>query len=257
MFIFRTIHWGRAVRKRWLHMVAVFAGLALATAGAVFWAGHSSVSTLAPDTVPTAPVILLDAGHGGEDGGAVAIDGTAEKEFNLPITLKLSAFLRALGYQVQLTRTEDKATYSSGCKTLREKKVSDIHNRFAMMEALPPTGLFMSIHQNHYVGEKYHGAQVFYSKNDPQSAVLAQAIQESVVAMLQPDNTRQIKPSGTEIYLLYEATRPAVLVECGFLSNTAETKLLHQDAYQNQMAFAIACGLANYSAIPAAGVARQ
>ena len=195
-----------------------------------------------------APALLLDAGHGGEDGGAVGVDGTCEKEINLRIAQKLEIYLRALGYRTEMTRREDRAIYDGSARTLREKKVSDIHNRFAMMEALGPNALFVSVHLNKFSGEKHHGTQVFYSPNDPQSRVLADAIQKRAVAQLQPENTRQVKPSGTSIYLLWNAQIPAVLVECGFLSNYAETQKLKQDSYQSQMAFAIACGVLDYTA---------
>lgn len=193
------------------------------------------------------PALLLDAGHGGEDGGAVGVDGTIEKEINLPVAQKLEIYLRALGYQTEMTRREDKAIYDPSAKTLREKKVSDIHNRFALLEQMGENALFISIHQNHFTGEKYHGTQVFYSKNNPLSQALAKAVQAQAVAQLQPENTRQAKPSGTEIYLLWHAQIPAVLVECGFISNYAETQKLKQVDYQNKMAFSIACGVLDYT----------
>jgi len=192
------------------------------------------------------PVILLDAGHGGEDGGAVGIGGVVEKDLNLAITLKLESFLRAMGYQTILTRTSDADLHDLTAATMRERKVSDIHNRFAMMEALREKDLFVSIHQNKFPGSGARGTQVFYAKNTPQSAVLAESIQQSVVRLVQPENTRQIKPSGDSIYLLYYAKKTAVLVECGFLSNAGDAGKLQQDEYQNQLAFAIACGVLEY-----------
>jgi len=192
------------------------------------------------------PVILLDAGHGGEDGGAVGVGGVVEKELNLAIALKLETYLRAMGYQVILTRNADKDLHDATASTVRDRKTTDIHNRFAMMEALRDKDLFVSIHMNKFPGSGAHGTQVFYSKNTPQSAILAQAIQESVVRLVQPENTRQIKPSGDSIYLLYYAKKTAVLVECGFISNAAEAEKLQDEAYQKQIAFAIACGILEY-----------
>jgi N-acetylmuramoyl-L-alanine amidase len=224
-------------------MVAAFVFLILG----IFVVQRAAQNTSAGLGERPTPVILLDAGHGGEDGGAVGVDGIVEKDINLPITLKLNVFLRAMGYETRLTRSTDTATYSPEAATLREKKVSDIHNRFAMMEQLDSNGLFVSIHQNQFPSTAAHGTQVFYSKNNPESQVLAQSIQESVVRLLQPDNPRLVKPSGTEIYLLYNAQKPAVLVECGFLSSHTDAKKLVQDDYQNQMAFAIACGIAAYN----------
>ena len=192
------------------------------------------------------PVILLDAGHGGEDGGAVGIGGVVEKDLNLAITLKLDSFLRAMGYQTILTRSTDADLHDVTASTVHDRKVADIHNRFAMQEALRDKDLFVSIHMNKFPGSGAHGTQVFYSKNTPGSAALAQSIQESVVRLVQPENTRQIKPSGDSIYLLYYAKRTAVLVECGFISNAGDVEKLQDEEYQNRLAFAIACGILDY-----------
>jgi len=232
--------------KRALWGLGAAAALCALTALGIFLVRQASQAAASQEERPV-PVVLLDAGHGGEDGGAVGVGGVIEKELNLAVTLKLDSFLRALGYETILTRTTDVATYDADAVTMREKKVSDIHNRFAMMEALRQSDLFLSIHMNKFPGKSAHGIQVFYSKNRPESAALAQCIQESVVGLLQPENTRQIKPSGDEIYLLYYAKRPAVLVECGFISNAEEAAKLQEDEYQNRLAFAIAVGVLEYT----------
>ena len=216
------------------------------TALGVFLVQHTARRAGASLAGSPDPVILLDAGHGGEDGGAVGVGGLVEKDINLAITLKLESFLRAMGYQVNLTRSSDSDLHDVTASTVRDRKTTDIHNRFAMMEALRDKDLFVSIHMNKFPGASAHGTQVFYSKNTPNSAVLAQAIQESVVRLVQPENTRQIKPSGDSIYLLYYAKKTAVLVECGFISNAADAEKLQQDEYQNRIAFAIACGVLEY-----------
>ncbi|MDR1735172.1 MAG: N-acetylmuramoyl-L-alanine amidase [Oscillospiraceae bacterium] len=208
---------------------------------------RADIAAVQAAAVAGSPPILLDAGHGGEDGGTVAVDGTAEKGINLAIAKKLENYLRAFGYQVTMTRENDTATYTPGTKTLRAKKTSDLHNRMAMMDALGPNAIFVSIHQNHYPAESLHGCQVFYSRNTENSKTLAQRIQNSVVSQIQQTNKRLVKPAGTEIYLLYEAKIPAVMVECGFLSNWEETGLLKSDGYQNQIAYAIACGILDYT----------
>jgi len=192
------------------------------------------------------PVILLDAGHGGEDGGAVGIDGLVEKNLNLAITLQLDFFLRAMGYETVLTRCEDCDLHAPEASNLRERKTTDIRNRFEMMEALRDNDLFVSIHMNKFGQASAWGTQVFYSKNNPQSLVAAESIQRSAVRLLQPNNSRQVKPSTDDIYLLYHANRPAVLVECGFISNAAEAQKLQQEDYQKQLAFTIAAGIAEY-----------
>jgi len=208
---------------------------------------HAARRTAAGPAGNPDPVILLDAGHGGEDGGAVGLGGVVEKELNLAITLKLESFLRAMGYQTILTRTTDTDLHDAAASTVRERKTTDIHNRFAMQEALRDKDLFVSIHMNKFPGSGAHGTQVFYSKNTPGSEELAESIQSNVIRLLQPENTRKIKPSGDSIYLLYYAKKTAVLVECGFLSNAGDAAKLQDDDYQNRLAFAIACGVLEYT----------
>ncbi|MDR2686180.1 MAG: N-acetylmuramoyl-L-alanine amidase [Oscillospiraceae bacterium] len=232
--------------KRALLAIGVMAAACAFTALGIFLVQHGAWRAAANPAACPDPVILLDAGHGGEDGGAVGVGGVVEKDLNLAITLKLENFLRAMGYQTVLTRVSDSDLHDAAASTTRERKTTDIHNRFAMQEALRDKDLFVSIHMNKFPGNGAHGTQVFYSKNTPLSAVLAQAIQESVVRLVQPENTRQIKPSGDSIYLLYYAKRTAVMVECGFLSNAGDAEKLQQDEYQNQIAFAIACGVLEY-----------
>ena len=189
--------------------------------------------------------VIVDAGHGGIDGGAVAADGTVEKEINLAIAERLCVLLRCAGMQTVMTRTGDDSIHDSSCTSVRQQKISDIRNRLRIMEQTE-NSVFVSIHQNHFAQAKYHGAQVFYSGNDARSEQLAQSIQTSVISLLQPENARQIKKSGTEIYLLYHAVRPAVMVECGFLSNPGETVLLKTPEYQTQMALAVFHGIIDF-----------
>ena len=192
------------------------------------------------------PVIIVDAGHGGFDGGASTDDGVPEKGINLKIALFLKEYLNFFGFQVVMTRDSDISTEDEGLNTIRSKKTSDLHNRMALMEKTE-NAVFVSIHQNHFSQSKYSGAQVFYSKNfSEESAGLAQSIQESIVYFVQPQNTRQIKPCGTSVYLIYNAVKPAVLVECGFLSNLEEAEKLKIEDYQKKIAFSIAAGILNY-----------
>ncbi|MGN0569067.1 MAG: N-acetylmuramoyl-L-alanine amidase [Candidatus Fimenecus sp.] len=195
--------------------------------------------------VENSPVIIIDAGHGGEDGGAVGIDGTAEKDLNLSISLKLNEILSAMGYQTRMVRTTDTSIHNSDANTVRERKVSDIHNRAAIMNEYENC-IYVSIHQNKYSGSSIWGAQTFYSPNNEESKELAQLIQASIANNIQPDNKRVIKQSGTNIYVLYNATKPAVMVECGFVSNANELEQLKNEEYQNEMAFAISNGIINY-----------
>ena len=158
---------------------------------------------------------------------------------------KINSFLLASGYKTVMLRSSDELIGDNSLSTVRARKVSDIRKRLEIAESYPDSVL-ISIHQNYYSVPKYSGAQVFYSPNSPKSIVLAQSVQDSIVASLQPENNRKIKAVGTNIYLLYNCTRPAIMVECGFLSNTQETEKLKTDSYQTQMALSIMQGIINY-----------
>ena len=192
------------------------------------------------------PTIIIDAGHGGFDGGASTDDGVSEKGINLDIALYLKEYLNLFGFNVVMTRETDTSTESEGLTTIRSKKSSDLHNRMSLMEKTD-NAIFVSIHQNHFSSSKYKGAQVFYSPQfSEQSSLLAESIQESIVYYLQKDNKRQIKPCGTSVYLIYKAVKPAVLVECGFLSNPDDSENLQNEIYQRKIALCIAIGILNY-----------
>lgn len=189
--------------------------------------------------------IIIDAGHGGEDGGAIAIDGTCEKDYNLDIAIKLKNVLAVYGLDVIMTRTDDSMTCDEGLDTQRQKKVSDIRNRLNIINSsINP--VFISIHQNKFSDSEQKGAQVFYSKNNLRSPILAEEIQNSISSAIQKNNKRKIKPSGTEIYLLYHSTAPSVLVECGFLSNQKDLSNLKNEAYRTNLAVVIADGIIKF-----------
>lgn len=193
----------------------------------------------------TQNTVIVDAGHGGDDGGAIGIDGTVEKDINLDIALKLEKILKFYGFNVIMTRTQDVMTCDDGLDSLRKRKISDIHNRFELMRK-NPDAIFISVHQNKFEDSSQHGTQVFYSGNDERSKELAEAIQTSVTLTLQRKNDRVVKKSGSGIYLLYHAKIPAVLVECGFISNSDEVKKLKDESYRMKLAILIADGLLKY-----------
>lgn len=193
----------------------------------------------------TQKTVIVDAGHGGDDGGAIGIDGTVEKDINLDIALKLEKILKFYGFNVIMTRTQDVMTCDDGIDSLRKRKISDIHNRFELMRK-NPDAIFISVHQNKFEDSSQHGTQVFYSGNDERSKELAEAIQTSVTLTLQRKNDRIVKKSGSGIYLLYHAKIPAVLVECGFISNSDEVKKLKDESYRMKLAILIADGLLKY-----------
>lgn len=189
--------------------------------------------------------IIIDAGHGGFDGGAVADDGTSEKDINLHISLCVAKMLSMSGYDVVLTRSEDTATDSVDNDKIASRKKSDLKNRLALMEEYQ-NSYFVSIHLNKFTTTAASGAQVFYSKNFEESMDIALCVQKSIVSMLQPTNTRVIKQGTSATYLLHNAKVPAIIVECGFLSNSSELLKLKDKDYQQQMAFAVFSGIVNY-----------
>ncbi len=190
-------------------------------------------------------LIILDAGHGGFDGGAVAYDGTVEKDINLNISMGISEMLRSCGYQVILTRNDDTGTEEDPSVSISKRKVSDLNNRLKLINSYEDA-IFVSVHLNKFTTSTANGAQVFYSKNHAMSSELGGNIQKSIVSLLQPDNERVIKQATKSTYLLHNAKIPSVIVECGFLSNKAELERLKDENYQQQMAFAVFCGIINY-----------
>lgn len=229
------------VRLKTLLLLGALAVLALLSV----LLGERLTETASVSLTQAFPLVILDAGHGGEDGGAVAADGTLEKDLNLSMTRKLRDALQQAGIRTLLSRDDDTLHYTARDETMRQKKVADLRYRLTLTEENPDSVL-LSIHMNQFSDPRYDGAQVFYSGNHPQSAVLAQCLQTAIVEKTQPDNTRQIKQSGDEIFLLHNAQVPAVMVECGFLSNPAELEKLRNDDYQQQLASAIAEGLLHF-----------
>lgn len=191
------------------------------------------------------PTVIIDAGHGGIDSGCVSINGKEEKDINLSILLKLREMLRAAGINTVVTRDSDKSIHDIGITGLGNQKKSDMENRLKIINATE-NAIFVSVHQNQFTDPKYYGAQMFYPEGSADSERLASILQLSITSMLQPENKREIKPVGDEIYLLHFAKCPAVMAECGFLSNQAEADKLESEDYQSRMAFAIFSGICEY-----------
>ncbi len=183
--------------------------------------------------------VIIDAGHGGEDGGAVSVSGVAESGINLAIAKRLDQLMGLYGVRTVLLRTEDRSLHDGEAVTLREKKVSDLHNRVAHIEAIPDATL-ISIHQNTYPSAKYHGAQVFY-REEEDSLPFAAITQENLRAALDPSNTRAPARIPASVYLMSHIHCRAILVECGFLSNPEEDRKLQSQEYQTKIAAAL-CG---------------
>lgn len=183
--------------------------------------------------------IVIDPGHGGEDGGATSCTGRMESEYNLAISKKLNDLLYLLGYQTRMTRTSDVSIYTTG-DTIARKKISDLKERVRIVNETPGA-VFISIHQNQFSDSRYSGAQVFYAKTDG-SKELGQKLQSELVTALNPGSNRKSKPiSG--VYLMENIQCTGVLIECGFLSNPREEAKLRNAEYQKKLCCVIGATL--------------
>ncbi len=229
------------IRKRTLFLLSFIFVLLVLTAGVSVrnTKGFEAVTTQKTLT------IIVDAGHGEPDGGAVSPRGVLEKDLNVKVAGFLKANLEAQGYRVLLTREGDRGIYDETAATIKAKKNSDMRNRLKIMND-SGADLFVSIHMNQFGDAKYSGPQVFYTKNLPEAKELATHLQTAMISELTPVSKREIKPAGKEIYLLSHAKIPAVLVECGFLSNEKEEALLIEESYQKKIAQAISGGITAY-----------
>ena len=206
-----------------------------------------AIQTSAAQHISIFPILILDPGHGGEDGGAVAQDGTIESHINLAIALKAAEIAKFSGVEIRMTREEDISIHDESAHSLREKKVSDLKNRVDLCNSVE-NGVLISMHQNSLPGApKVYGAQVFYNEN-PGSLELAQAIQSRLNETLNTGNPKTIKPIGESSYLMSHVDCPAVLIECAFLSNTEDTLLVKTDEYQTKLAAVIISAFADHMA---------
>ena len=188
--------------------------------------------------------VIIDAGHGGEDPGAIGVNGIYEKDINLSISMLIGELLTKEGFAVIYTRTKDRMLYGEGENVKGNRKLYDLKNR-CKIAAEYPEALFVSVHMNSYSQEKYSGFQAYYSLKNENSITLAREITSSVKNQLQPGNGRTEK-SGESIYLLKNIDNAAVLLECGFLTNAEECKKLSEKEYQKLLSLAIVYGIINY-----------
>ena len=193
-------------------------------------------------------IIVLDAGHGGIDPGAMNKDNTIlEKDVNLEITKKLRDLLESSGATVIMTREKDVSLYQEdGNKTIRQKYNENLKNRKKIIDE-SNADIIVSIHLNAFEQSKYSGAQTFYPKGKDDGKELAQFIQDELKRVVDKENNRKIKPRD-DIYLLKNTNMPSVLIECGFLSNEKESQLLADSKYQDKIAWAIYVGIQKYLA---------
>ena len=188
-------------------------------------------------------VIVIDAGHGTPDEGAESNNGVTEAEINLRIALKLQNLLEQSGAKVILTRSNETAIYDIDKKTIREKKVSDIHNRVKIGNE-SSADIFVSIHLNKIPQNQYWGWQCFYNQNE-KSKILAENLQNNLNEAIQKENKRIAMKLDT-VYIMKNVEIPISIVECGFLSNEEEEKRLQEDDYQNRLAWGIYNGIMDY-----------
>ena len=188
--------------------------------------------------------IILDAGHGAPDGGAVGAGGTEEKDINLQIVLKLQEILESRGVSVILTRQDDSSICDKNARTIHEMKVSDMHNRLNIINN-SNADLFLSIHMNAFSDAKSNGLHVFYSRNHPEGEELAALIQDGI-GKITGAKTHAVKTASQSLYLMKNPKPLSVLIECGFISNPDEEKKLTDDVYQSKIAFAIANSVISY-----------
>lgn len=215
----------------------------------IFYSGISKDIFLTSLPVSSTPVanhiIILDAGHGNPDGGAVSNDGSViESNINLSVVLKLQNLLETAGCRVLLTRSDENGIYETTAETIRQQKISDMKNRVKIGNN-SGAELFISIHMNKLPQTQYYGWQSFYKNKDETSKKIAQNIQTSLNYYMKKENKREIK-SISKIYLTEHVEIPLILIECGFLSNQEETELLKKDSYQDKLAWSIYIGIMEY-----------
>lgn len=222
-------------RRRWLFLsvtvVIVSVGLWLLLRGTQ--QVHVPVPGLRVAHIP-----VIDAGHGGEDGGASSDAGAREADLNLQVSAKIDALMRFYGVPSVMVRTEDISLHDASAQSLRDKKRSDLNNRVKLVEGIPNAAL-ISVHQNTFSEPQYSGLHAFFGKAHG-SKELAEMIQSNTKTHLDSANNRVAAPVRTDVFLMNRAACPAVLVECGFLSNPGEESRLRDNGYQTKLAATVA-----------------
>lgn len=225
--------------KRWL----VFYCFTIVTVLAAAEWGSRTVTAIADCApIPREHCIIIDPGHGGEDGGATSCTGIVESVYNLDISLRLNDLFHLLGYETRIIRTTDISVYTKG-ETIAQKKVSDLKERVRIANEME-NALLLSIHQNNYPDSRYSGIQVFYAQSEG-SEPLAKQLQSSLLSNLHPKTNRDARKSSG-VYLMEHIRCPGVLIECGFLSNPEEEAKLRDSAYQKKMCCVIAATVSEY-----------
>ena len=227
-----------------LKIVSVFTVIALLSAFLLSTYSESEAYISAMSEENEKNTVIIDAGHGGEDPGAVGNSGVYEKDLNLEIAREVGEKLVEVGFAVIYTRADDRLLYNEDENIKGIRKISDLKNR-CKIAAEYPKAIFVSIHMNSYGNPKYSGLQVYYSQNNDDSRLLAESIQHTVKDEIQNENKRTVKP-GKDIYVLENIQNVSVLIECGFLTNPEECEKLSEKEYQKRLSSAIVCGIIRY-----------
>lgn len=230
------------MKKSWIFWIPIYICVLSAILIIAFYLNRSITTGSLQEPIPRKVCFIIDAGHGGVDGGAVSCTGIYESHINLQIALRLDDLLHLLGYKTRMIRTEDISIHTSG-QTIGAKKSSDLKERVRIVNETP-NAILLSIHQNFYTDSFYKGAQVFYPDTD-ESQLLAKQLQNAFVQTLNIGSKRQIKKTEG-LYLFRHIQKPGVLIECGFLSNYEEEMLLRDPIYQKKICCVVASACANY-----------
>lgn len=223
-------------------VVVLCAAIAVVSALTIFSFGGRDVPIFSKSN---GKVIVIDAGHGDPDGGAVGSAGTIESSLNLKVAKKLESQLSKRGYTIIMTRKDENGLNTDKSKSIKEKKREDMSKRLEIINS-SDADLFVSIHMNLFQEKKYRGAEVIYSDKFENALLLAELIQAELKAIDPENQTRSVKKHDGGIYLLKNAEIPSVLVECGFISNPQEEALLKDKEYQERIACAICDGITEY-----------
>lgn len=229
------------INKKRLLFILSSVSIGLIVPSIVFMHNNTIETFAIPVTNKT---IILDAGHGNPDGGASSNNGVTESTINLQITLKIKQLLENIGAKVILTRSDENGIYDNSATTIRQQKISDLKNRVQIANS-SNADIFVSIHLNKISQNQYSGWQTFYKKENEKSKILATSIQEKLNETIQRKNNREPN-SLNNVYIIENVNIPISIVECGFLSNPEEEKLLQDENYQNQLALGIFLGIVNY-----------
>ena len=228
--------------RRRIGLLMCMIGLVMIFA-AVSYSELDKIHTVSADT-SAQYTLIIDPGHGGDDGGAVSADGVQEADINLAIGNRLCAVSELCGIKTVMTRSTEEIAYPDGADTIAARKVADQKQRVARINATP-NAVLISIHQNQYPTPQPHGAQVLYAPT-ADSAAFGELMHDMLVTNLDPANRRVAAPISDDIYLMKNIACPGVLVECGFLSNPDELARLQTDAYQIQLSMAMLSSYLQY-----------